>query len=146
MKINTVVIILTCLVFTLLGQAWAENKEVQVDQRISLQLTDAEKAILLSEMRQMLVSIQGVISGIGDNNPQAIIEAARPSGNRMARATPDSIHKKTPQAFKEMGSPTHMMFEELIIRAETDDMESLTVLTGELIQQCNSCHAMFKAS
>jgi len=115
------------------------------DKRISLGLTDAEKLEFLSEMRQMLTSIQGIISGIGEADREKIIAAARYSGNRMARATPESIKQKTPSSFKEIGGPTHMMFEELVIRADTDDMETLTVFTGDLMKQCLSCHLMFKA-
>ncbi len=121
-------------------------KENKTDTRINLGLSQAEKAQFLAEMRKMLSSIQGVISGIGSNNPEQIIKAARYSGNRMARATPESVKKKTPPAFKEIGGPTHMMFEELIVRAETDDMESLAELTGKLMNQCITCHAMFKAN
>jgi len=125
--------------------SWAENKGTQaIDQRISLGLTETEKIEFLSEMRQMLSSIQGIISGIGENNPEKIIKAARYSGNRMARATPKSIKLKTPKSFQEIGGPTHMMFEELVIRAETDDMETLTLFTGEIMQQCLACHEMFK--
>ncbi len=114
------------------------------DARINLALTAKEKADFLSEMRQMLASIQGVISGIGERDPQLIIDSASLSGNRMARATPESIKKKLPPSFKELGGPTHMMFEELVARAETDDMDSLALLTGKLMQQCITCHAMFK--
>ena len=128
------------------ADSWAEDKQAAIDQRISLGLTEVEKAEFLTEMRQMLVSIQGVISGIGEDNPEKIIAAARNSGNRMARATPETIKAKTPQSFREIGGPTHMMFEELAIRADTDDMESLAVLTGEIMQQCVTCHAMFKVN
>jgi len=115
------------------------------DQRISLKLTESEQVAFLTEMRQMLMSIQGIISGIGENNPEKIIKAARYSGNRMARATPQSVKAKIPKAFQEIGGPTHMMFEELVIRAETDDMETLTQFTGEIMQQCITCHEMYKA-
>jgi cytochrome c556 len=120
--------------------------ETKIDKRINLNLTSIEKSEFLAEMRQMLNSIQGIVSGIGSNNPEQIIKAARYSGNRMARETPESIKKKTPMSFKKIGAPTHMMFEELVIRAETDDMESLAELTGELMKKCVACHAMFKAS
>ena len=120
--------------------------ETKIDKRINLNLTPIEKSEFLAEMRQMLNSIQGIVSGIGSNNPEKIIKAARYSGNRMARETPESIKKKTPISFKEIGAPTHMMFEELVIRAETDDMESLAELTGELMKNCVTCHAMFKSS
>ena len=124
-----------------------ENKDKsKTDQRISLGFTPNEKAVFLIEMREMLNSIQGIIAGIGNNDPEQIIKAARYSGNRMARETPESIKQKTPKAFKEIGHPTHMMFEELVIRAESDDMESLTDFTGELMKNCIACHAIFKAS
>lgn len=115
------------------------------DQRISLGLTDSERAQFLAEMRRMLVSVQGIISGIAEHDRDKIAAAARYSGNRMARATPDAVRARLPLAFKELGGPTHMLFEELVIRAETDDMETLTAFTGELMQQCLSCHAMFRA-
>jgi len=120
------------------------NDSKITDTRISLGLTASEKNEFLTEMRQMLASIQGVIAGIGEDNPEKIAIAARHSGARMARATPESIRKKLPQSFKELGGPTHMLFEELAIRAESDDMESLAAFTGTLMQQCIVCHAKFK--
>jgi hypothetical protein len=116
----------------------------QSDSRVGLGFTESEKSEFLSEMRQMLASIQGIITGIGEENRDLIVSSARYSGNRMARETPASIKEKTPQTFKDIGGPTHMMFEELVIRAETDDMETLTSFTGELMKQCLACHAMFK--
>jgi hypothetical protein len=38
-----------------------------------------------------------------------------------------------------------MMFEELAVVAETDDMDMLATLTGELMQQCLACHALYRA-
>lgn len=130
-------------VSTFAMEALAEEP-VSEDLRINLKLTDAEKAEFLSEMRQMLASIQGIMSGLGTDDRELIMESARLSGNRMARSTPESIRNKLPSAFKELGGPTHMMFEELVIRAETDDMDMLAEFTGQLMKQCLSCHAMFK--
>lgn len=113
------------------------------DTRTSLGLTDEEKTEFLSEMRRMLVSIQGVITGIGEGDRNLIVQSARYSGNRMARETPENIKRKTPQSFKDIGGPTHMMFEELAIRAETDDMDTLASFTGGLMQQCIACHELF---
>ena len=114
------------------------------DKRISLGFTAQEKAEFLSEMRQMLTSIQGVMTGIGANNRELIIKSSKYSGNRMARETPDSVKKKTPLAFKKLGAPTHMKFEELAIRAEDDDMETLAELAGDLMKNCLACHETFK--
>ena len=115
-----------------------------VDQRISLGLNAEEKAEFLSEMRQMLMSIQGVLAGIAEEDSDRIAAAAKVSGARMARATPAAVRDRLPQSFKALGGPTHMMFEELVIRAESDDMQTLTAFTAELMQQCTACHAKFK--
>lgn len=115
------------------------------DPRQALGLTDAERIEFLAEMRQMLASVQGIVAGIGTEDREAIATAARLSGNRMARATPASVRAKLPQAFKELGGPTHQLFEEIAIRAETDDMADLAILTGRTLEQCLMCHAQFRA-
>jgi sensor histidine kinase regulating citrate/malate metabolism len=137
---------LTAILLLLQVSVFGAMQDTSPDARISLNFTPEEKAEFLSEMRQMLASIQGIISGIAEENPDKIIHAARYSGNRMARTTPMSIKNKTPQRFKDIGGPTHMMFEELVIRAETDDMQTLTELTGQIMQQCIACHAIYRAN
>jgi hypothetical protein len=114
------------------------------DARIDLKFTPEERAVFLADMRSMLASIQGIMQGIGESDRERIAAAARQSGNRMARATPASIRAKTTQAFRDIGGPTHMMFEELAVRAETDEMDSLVRDTAKLMNQCMACHAIFR--
>lgn len=114
------------------------------DPRMDLGFTPGERAEFLAEMRQMLASIQGILQGIGTEDRGRIAEAARLSGNRMARATPESVREKLPQSFRDIGGPTHLLFEELAIRAETDEMDSLARFTAELMNQCVACHAAFR--
>lgn len=122
---------------------WADTVH-PVDTRINLKLTVQERAEFLAEMRQMLSSIQGIVQGIGEADRNKIAAAARLSGNQMARTTPDSVRAKLPQSFRDIGGPTHMMFEELAVRAETDEMEMLARQTGALMNQCMACHATFR--
>jgi hypothetical protein len=125
--------------------AWtADGRPAGLDTRIDLGLTAEERADFLAEMRVMLASIQGILQGIGENDRERIAEAARQSGNRMARATPETVRAKLPQAFRDLGGPTHMMFEELAIRAETDDMDSLASAAAVIMNQCLGCHATFR--
>lgn len=114
------------------------------DARINLNLTPEESAAFLADMRNMLASIQGVMQGIGESDRVRIAAAARQSGNRMARATPASIRAKMPQSFRDIGGPTHMMFEELAVRGETDEMDSLARDAAKLMNQCMACHAAFR--
>lgn len=121
------------------------NEPALVDNRIKLDLSPAERAEFLAEMQKMLGSVQGILQGIGESDRDLIAGAARLSGNRMARATPNAVRAKLPQSFKDIGGPTHLMFEELAVRAETDDMDMLARETGKLMNQCMSCHATFRA-
>jgi len=118
--------------------------QAPVDARHNLQLTPAEQAEFLAEMRNMLASIQQIMIGIGTSDRALIAEYARRSGNKMARATPAAVRAKLPPAFQALGEPTHMGFEELAIRAESDDMDMLARDAGKLMNQCMACHAAFK--
>lgn len=135
------------LPFALLAAACTVNAQepLTLDNRTDLGLTAEERVEFLAEMRVMLASIQGILQGIGEGDRERIAEAARQSGNRMARATPETVRAKLPQTFRELGGPTHMMFEELAIRAETDDMDSLAGAAALIMNQCLACHAMFRA-
>lgn len=132
--------------FVLIGpvhDAW--SKDAVVDTRVSLGLTADERAEFLADMRRMLASIQGIVAGIGAEDRGRIATAASYSGNRMSRATRASIRAKLPDEFRAIGGPTHMLFEEIVVRAETDDMTSLAELTGKAMQNCQACHAQFRA-
>lgn len=132
------------LSLTLLSPLLAEETK-PADPRTSLGMTPEERAEFLGEMRQMLGSIQGILQGISTEDRKMIAEYATQSGNRMARATPDTLRNRLPQAFKDIGGPTHLLFEELVIRAETDDMETLLQHTTTIMSQCMSCHSQFRA-
>lgn len=92
----------------------------------------------------MLGSVQRIAEGLGRGDRALISEAARRSGNRMARATPTSVRAKVPKAFEELGGSTHLMFEELATRAETGDADQLAVHLGHTMKQCMACHATFR--
>jgi len=136
--------VLSCMALACTASCAAEYQTPDLDNRISLSLTGEERTDFLAEMRAMLASIQGILQGIGENDRERIAEAARQSGNRMARGTPESVRDKLPQAFRDLGGPTHMMFEELAIRAETDEMDSLAGTAATILNQCLACHAMFR--
>lgn len=146
MKTSLNQILTLFLIFLLVSPVVSAEKNTSNihDKRISLGLTDLEKVEFLEEMRQMLISIQGIMTGLGTKDRALIIKSAKYSGNRMARETPDSVKKKTPALFKKLGGPTHMKFEELAVRAEDDDMDELAELTGELMKNCLACHSTFK--
>lgn len=138
----------TVLVFSLLAASSIVHSEdatrLALDKRHNLNLTASERAEFLSEMRSMLGSVQGVIQGISTEDREAIAKFARISGNQMARATPASVRAKLPPSFQVLGEPTHLAFEELAIRAQTDDMDMLAKHLAKTMNYCMACHAAFK--
>jgi hypothetical protein len=114
------------------------------DGRTELRLSPAERAEFLAGMRTMLGSVQGIVQGIAASDREAIARHARTSGNRMARATPASVRARLPKGFQDLGGPTHLMFEELAVRAETDDMDQIARHLADTMQLCMACHAAFR--
>jgi len=127
-----------------LAGAAGADETTSPDPRTSLGFTPEEKAVFLGDMRSMLGSAQQILRGISEEDREMIVAAAKASGNRMARNTPASIREKTPPAFKAIGGPMHMAFEEIAIRAETDPLEDITAMTAEAMNQCMACHAQFR--
>lgn len=117
----------------------------QGDSRISLHMTPEERTEFLASMRVMLGSVQGILRGIATDDRALIERSAKLSGNQMARATPDALRKRLPLEFAELGAPTHLAFEEMAVRAETDPRNELTRLMADTMNQCMACHARFKA-
>lgn len=132
------------LIWPLTVQAQVPAQAAPADGRFNLRLAPAEQTEFLAEMRVMLGSVQGIVQGIAESDREAIAKFARISGNRMARATPAAVRAKLPSAFQELGGPTHLLFEELALRAETDDMDQLAALLGRTLNQCMACHAAFR--
>lgn len=115
------------------------------DPRISLGFSQDERVEFLAEMRQMLASIQGIMAGIATEDRELIAKSASQSGNRMARAMPKTATAKLPPEFKSLGGPTHLAFEEIVIRAETDDMEDIAAIAAQLMDNCLACHDRYRA-
>ena len=92
--LKTIVTAIVLSTITVFSFATHSDELTSPDKRISLGLTETEEVEFLSEMRQMLTSIQGILEGIGEEDRAKIIKSARYSGNRMANETPDSIKKK----------------------------------------------------
>jgi len=139
------ILLLGAFLFFITPVQAAEAELPAEDPRYDLNIKGADRAQFLSEMRQMLASIQGVLEGIAEEDREKIKKAARYSGMRMARATPAHVRASLPAEFKQIGGPTHQMFEEIVVRADTDEMEDLVALTAELMQNCLSCHEQFRA-
>ena len=115
------------------------------DTRELIQLTAAEKDIVLTEMRIFLTSTQQIIKGISEDDMELVASQAKKSGKAAQAEIPASLAKKLPVQFKKLGSDTHMKFDQIAMDAEDlgDNEHTLSQLSV-LLQNCTSCHELYR--
>ncbi len=115
------------------------------DGREAIVLEPAERDMVLAEMRQFLVGIQGITEGIVNDDMAGVVVAARPLGTATQQGMPGSLVRKLPLGFKQLGFDTHVKFEQLALDAEQlGDGEYALGQLAELMQNCTKCHAMYR--
>ena len=115
------------------------------DNRQVVPLTEAERSLVATEMRQMLASVQGIANGLARGDAQAVVDAAAKSGPAMMQKLPTQIRVKFPPAFSQMGMATHMAFDQIARETKTvkDPAPVLRQLSGAM-QYCIACHAAYR--
>lgn len=115
------------------------------DKRIVVQLAPAERDLVLTEMRQMLTSVHGLIDAAARGDPKAMEQAARDSGMAMAADVNPMLMAKLPLEFKQLGMSVHEDFDKLSVKLaagldHTIVLQELSAITG----RCVACHAMYR--
>ena len=115
------------------------------DGRQAIVLSPDEKNLILTEMRTMLGSVQGVVDGIASKDMKRIAQAARQSGSAAAAQVPASLMAKLPLGFKQLGHAAHQGFDEIVVGAESGEPEDLLLARlGERLNNCVACHASYR--
>ena len=115
------------------------------DSRIAIQLSRAERDLVLSEMRIFLQSVQQITQNISEDKLDLVASAARKSGRNAQIEVPGSLVGKLPLGFKKLGFSTHAKFDELALDAEQlGDRDHALMQLSSLLENCVSCHAAFK--
>lgn len=140
-----VVILLVLLGGTVYKFVFEGSAKQSTDNRLAIQLTPAEKNLVLAEMRAFLASVQQITHGVSTRDIKLIATSARTVGRAAQEEIPGSLMGKLPLEFKQLGLDTHQKFDLLALDAEQleDEMHSLVQL-GELMQNCVACHASYR--
>jgi len=116
-----------------------------VDNRREVALTAAERELVLGEMRNVLASVNGVISGISTKDRKKVEESARAAGMVMAAEENAALLAKLPFEFKSMGLGLHRGFDELADATKKGESEAeLLARVAELTGRCNACHDHYR--
>jgi hypothetical protein len=116
-----------------------------VDTRERILLPAPARNMVLAEMRQMLISMEGVLTGLAQGNPALAAEAARASGVAAAVDVAPEIAARLPEAFIQLGMATHQGYDDLAesLQAGAAQQEVLAAF-AELTQNCVACHATYR--
>ncbi len=115
------------------------------DGRTALLLEESERALVLSEMRAFLASVQGIIQAAGSADMAAVAAHARGVGMAAGDDVPSTLVGKLPAAFKKLGFGTHSSFDQLALDAEQlGDPQHAMEQLAELMGNCIACHATYR--
>ena len=121
------------------------SNNAYADDRTVLLVNAEQRDFLLTEMRQMLLSSQQILEGIVNDDMEMVEQAARTSGMKMGRSTPDSIRQLLPDGFKALGPLSHRGFEKIANEADGfGDKETILKLLSEAQKSCVACHQTYQ--
>ncbi|SFN03819.1 hypothetical protein [Nitrosomonas communis] len=123
------------------------NISISADQRHAIQLNTEEKDFVLAEMRSFLLSINGILKGLHENDMIAVSKAAKSAGIGMAVDASPLLMVKLPLEFKIMGMGLHKDFDKLSTDTQAGiDRDQVIHKLFELTSKCVSCHQVYRLS
>lgn len=128
------------VVFFVRGQT-----EMASDGRTAVLLAPNERDLVLSEMRGVLGSVQGIVEGLDAGDMKRVAKAARESGMAAAADVNPALMAKLPLEFKQLGLSLHRRFDELAAAADSGaSREQVLKLLSEQLSACVGCHAGYR--
>jgi hypothetical protein len=148
-KFALAVILLWAITVAVFGWFFVRgNTAAGSDNRTAVVLGVGERELILSEMRNLLGSVQGILDGINHGDMKQTASAARAVGMASAADVNPALMAKLPMPFKQLGMSVHHDMDDLAQAAESGKTvaELQTMLTSTL-SKCVACHAtwQFKA-
>ncbi|MBM9579750.1 hypothetical protein JWG45_21605 [Leptospira sp. 201903070] len=95
------------------------NSEISKDGRTAIRLTEEERMLVLSEMRGLLTSVNGILGGLAEKKFERAAQAASNSGMGLVKSLENEEKKillKLPLEFKRLGFGTHEQFDKISIQ------------------------------
>lgn len=115
------------------------------DTRAVLMLSDAERHLVLDEMRNFLAVLQTISEALPREDMKEVARAARKMGSGAANEIPPETVAKLPDAFKQLAGAVHTSFDTIALDAESlgDPIHTMGQV-GEMLGKCNACHGIYQ--
>jgi cytochrome c556 len=113
-----------------------QGPDMRTAVRIPLEGRDA----ILTEMRAMLGSVNGVLTALVRDDTTAVRTAAQASG--VAMAADPALERYLPAPFLQLGVKTHQQFDSLAAGPAVKD--TVLVRLARITGNCVSCHMVYR--
>jgi hypothetical protein len=115
------------------------------DDRIAIMLHPAEREVVLTEMRGLLVATQGILEGANQGDIPLIIKSARAGGMAGTAEVNPALMAKLPLEFKALGMSVHHDMDAIAKAADDGRPTSeLLKMTSDTLTKCVACHAAWQ--
>ncbi|AEG01645.1 hypothetical protein [Methylomonas methanica] len=123
------------------GTVWADA----ADGRQVIELTAAQRAHVLGEMRVLLSGTQTLLAALAADDMAAVARQASALGMHMGHKAENHLHDVLPPAFMQLGMAVHQDFDRIAADAESrkDTKHSLQQLSTTL-STCAVCHEAYQ--
>jgi len=127
------------------GPAQSSLPPPGADGRSALVLSDAERHLVLEEMRNFLAVLQTISEALPGEDMKSVAAAARKMGSGAANEIPPETVAKLPDTFKQLAGAVHTSFDTIALDAESlGDPKHTMGQVGEMLGKCNACHGIYQ--
>ena len=95
------------------ARAVSGGETAELDARRAITVDASTRLAVLTEMRQMLKAVQGIVGGAASGDTAAIRAAASSAGTRAASEASAAVQQQLGADFVQLGMRTHMAFDSL---------------------------------
>ena len=115
------------------------------DGRTAIVLQPAERDLVLSEMRGLLIATQQILEGANQGDMQRIVKAARAAGMAGAADVNPALMAKLPVEFKQLGMSVHQEMDDIAKAAEIGKSPAeILQMASHTLNKCVACHAAWQ--
>jgi len=121
------------------------NTTAGTDGRTAIVLQPAERDLVLTEMRGLLSSTQGILEGANQGDMKRIIQASRAAGMAGAADVNPALMAKLPLEFKSLGMSVHHDMDAIANAAEAGiPAADILKMTSSVLSKCVACHSAWQ--
>ncbi len=115
------------------------------DERRAVALTEPTFVYVLTEMRNLMDALQGVMEAAGKGDWDKAAAAADKSGMKASKATPKDVTAELPDDIRQMSRQMRLAFDAVAETATSKrDAAALSTKLAETMQFCNTCHQGYR--